>query len=159
MTSTQAQIIRAPAQEPITHNHSVFLAGTTTQPEWREDVIASLSDQEITIFDPLRPDWDSSWIEDETFAPFREQVEWELEMQRKAHLVVIYFGPDTDAPISLLEFGLAVRQGKALVVCHPAYRKKGNVQIICRNYGIAMRDSLNGLAKAVMDELHKPAVT
>ncbi len=45
-------------------------------------------------------------------------------MQEQADVIVIYFGPDTDAPISLLEFGLSARSGKAIVACHQKYKKR-----------------------------------
>lgn len=153
MEETKAQVILAPSRQQIAFPHAIFLAGTTTAPDWREALVASFSRQPITILNPLRRDWDSSWKEDEAFAPFREQVRWELDMQERSDLVVIYFGPDTDAPVSLLELGLCARSGKAVVVCHPDYRKRGNVQIVCGRYGIKMMDSLEGLAEAVMDKL------
>ncbi|KAB5518865.1 hypothetical protein GE09DRAFT_977848 [Coniochaeta sp. 2T2.1] len=150
---TKAQIILAPSREPPRSPLAIFLAGTTTAPDWRDAVAASLSHRSVTIFNPLRHDWDSSWREDETFGLFREQVQWELDAQEASRVVVIYFGPDTDAPISLLELGLAAREGKALVVCHPRYGKRGNVQIVCRRYGITVMDSFDGLAEAVMKKL------
>lgn len=154
MTTPKAQIIKSPSRQPITNPHAIFLAGTTTTPDWRADLITSLSDCPITILDPLRPDWDSSWVEDLEFEPFREQVEWELDMQERADLVVIYFGPATEAPISLLEFGLYARLGKALVVCDPGYRKRGNVMIACRRFGVEVVDGLGGLAGAIRRRLH-----
>ncbi|KAJ9138768.1 hypothetical protein NKR19_g7711 [Coniochaeta hoffmannii] len=154
METTRAQIILAPSRQPFEYQSAVFLAGTTTAPDWREELISSLSHEPITILNPLRLDWDSSWREDETFEPFREQVQWELDMQDKADLVVIYFGANTDAPISLLELGLCARTNKALVVCHHGYRKRGNVQVICRRYNIRLMESLDGLAEAVVEKLN-----
>lgn len=156
MEGTKAQVILAPSRQIFQYHYAVFLAGTTTAPDWRDALIASLTDQPITIINPLRRDWDSTWREEETFEPFREQVQWELDMQEKANLVVLYFGPDTDAPISLLELGLCARLNKALVVCHPSYRKRGNVQMICRQYNIRLTDSFDGLAEAVVDKLVGP---
>lgn len=156
MEATKAQVILAPSLQNFQYPRAVFLAGTTTAPEWRDGLIASLSQQPITIINPLRRDWDSTWREDEAFGPFREQVQWELDMQEKSSLVVVYFGPGTDAPISLLELGLCARLSKALVVCHPGYRKRGNVQIICRRFDIRLMDSLHGLAGAIIDKLVGP---
>lgn len=150
----QAQVIPAPSRPAFQHAHAVFLAGTTTAPDWRGALIAALSHQPVTIINPLRHDWDSSsWQEDEAFEPFREQVQWELDMQDKSGIVVVYFGPGTDAPVSLLELGLCARSDKALVVCHPDYRKRGNVQIVCRRHDITLMHSLDGLAAAVIDKL------
>jgi hypothetical protein len=155
----RAQVIHAPARPPIAGRHSVFLAGTTTRtagPDWREILIECLGDLSVTIFNPLRPDWDSSWKEDVGFPPFREQVEWELDMQEEADLVVIYYGPNTDAPISLLELGLCARSGKALVFCHKEYRKRGNVCIVAERLGIEMVDSEEDILQAVRRRLREP---
>lgn len=153
MDKTKAQIICAPSRPPFEGDQVIFLAGTTTAPDWREPLITSLSHAPITIINPLRQDWDSSWIEDEAMGPFREQVQWELDMQEKADLMVIYFGPNTDAPVSLLELGLCARSGKALVVCDPGYRKRGNVQIICGRYGVQLVNGLDSLPGAVLQYL------
>jgi hypothetical protein len=97
----------------------------------------------ITILDPRRP----AWSEDESF--LREQVGWELDMQERADSILIYFGPETDAPISLLELGLCARSGKGVVVCHPKYRKMGNVRITCNKYGVEMLERLDQVSAVV----------
>ncbi|KAL2257273.1 hypothetical protein VTK26DRAFT_393 [Humicola hyalothermophila] len=109
---------------------SVFLAGTTTgtyipgsPSDWRLALTNTILHLPITVFNPLRPDWDCTWREDATFPPFREQVNWELDMQRRAEVLVFYFGPATDAPNGLLELGLCLGVGvkeKKLVdvACH-----------------------------------------
>ncbi|KAK4096076.1 hypothetical protein N658DRAFT_501985 [Parathielavia hyrcaniae] len=140
----QAQIIKAPTRPAIKFKTSLFLAGTTSRtagPDWRPALTQALGALPVTIFNPLRPDWDSTWREEVTFAPFREQVEWELHMQEQASFIVVYFGPSTEAPISLLELGLCARSRKVLVVCHAGYKKRGNVQIVCRRFGIQCMDA------------------
>jgi hypothetical protein len=142
--SQKAQLIQAPYRPAITGKISIFLAGTTSKtsgPDWRETLTAALTHLPVTIFNPLRLDWDSSWVEDIAFAPFREQTQWELDMQERADMVVVYFGPATDAPISLLELGLCVRSAKAVVVCHRNYRKRGNVQMVCQRFGAEFLDA------------------
>ncbi|KAK0701184.1 hypothetical protein B0T21DRAFT_300689 [Apiosordaria backusii] len=142
--TTQAQLIQAPARPAITGKITVFLAGTTTRtngPDWRDTLFQSISRLPITVFNPLRTDWDSSWQEDIEFAPFREQVEWEFDMLNRADLVVVYFGPQTDAPISLLEFGLSARSGRIIVCCHKDYKKRGNVKIVSQRLGLRVLDA------------------
>lgn len=73
----------------------------------------------VTIYNPYRSDWDSSWHEDINFAPYREQVEWELEKQEKADIIVIYFYPASHAPVSLLELGLCARVPGKIIVVYP----------------------------------------
>ncbi|KAF3480041.1 uncharacterized protein GIQ15_05388 [Arthroderma uncinatum] len=120
-TQARNQVINAPSDEAPRNATSVFLAGTTSRVDardWREVICTALSDTPVTIYNPYRADWDSSWREDINFAPYREQVEWELEKQERANIVVVYFHPSTQAPVSLLEFGLCARTpGKAIVVC------------------------------------------
>ncbi|KAK4201181.1 hypothetical protein QBC40DRAFT_278665 [Triangularia verruculosa] len=154
---SQAQLVHAPLRPTITGKKSVFLAGTTTRtngPEWRDTLLQSICNLPITVFNPLRLDWDSSWKEDVDFAPFKEQVEWELDMLHQADLVVVYFGPQTDAPISLLEFGLFAQSGKVIVCCHRAYRKRGNVEIVCKRFDLTVLDAEVGdLAEEVKGRL------
>ncbi|KAK4118805.1 hypothetical protein N657DRAFT_583004 [Parathielavia appendiculata] len=149
----QSQIVHAPSRPAIVGKVSIFLAGTTTKTsgsDWREALTEVLGHLPITIFNPLRPDWDSTWLEDVTFAPFRKQVEWELDMQEQADVVIVYFGPGTDAPISLLEFGLCARARKALVVCNGEYRRRGNVQIVCQRLAIEYLDAEDDWTAAVI---------
>ena len=114
-TTNRAQIIHAPSREPIrSGNKTVFLAGSTNyssaDTDWRTILTSALASQfqGLTILNPYRPDWDG-WVEDESCAPFREQVVWELDMQDRADLVVVYFHPLTQAAVSLLELGLNAR--------------------------------------------------
>ncbi|KAF4465689.1 hypothetical protein FALBO_7466 [Fusarium albosuccineum] len=153
MAQARSQVIYAPSNEAPRRVKSVFLAGTTSRvdtSDWRETLSTSLSDVPVTIYNPYRADWDSSWREDINFAPYREQVEWELEKQDKADIVVVYFHPATQAPVSLLEFGIWARiPGKAIVVCPEGYWKRGNVQIVCKKFGVEMVDNVDGLTEAI----------
>ncbi|KAI0405871.1 hypothetical protein F4802DRAFT_138130 [Xylaria palmicola] len=158
MASTRrSQVIHAPSEESIKGIKSVFLAGTTTavdNVDWRESLAASLSEHPITIFNPHRPDWDSTWREDITFEPYREQVLWELDKQAKADLVVIYFDPVTLAPISLLEFGLSAQvPGKVIAVAPEGYKKRGNVQIVCQKFGVEFLDNVDKLHESIVNKL------
>lgn len=160
--NTRCTLIRAPT--PYTHtpeSKTIFLAGSTTASvgaikEWRVSLIQHLSPLPITILDPYRPDWDSSWVEDISFEPFRTQTQWELEMQEKASLIAFWFDPETKAPVSLLELGLALgRRGEqhagkdVVVVCPKGYWKRGNVQVVCDRYGAQLVDGLQELSTAV----------
>ncbi|KAI0894678.1 hypothetical protein F4806DRAFT_114251 [Annulohypoxylon nitens] len=147
------QIIFSPSKESYRGIMSVFLAGITTKTDerdWREVLSESLLDLPLTVINPYRPDWDSSWREDITCGPFKEQVEWELEKQDSADIIVFYFHPATEAPISLLELGLCTRTPrKAIVVCPEGYKKRGNVQIVCQKYGLETVESLDALRPAI----------
>lgn len=158
MFQHRIQIIHAPSQERPRGVQSIFLAGTTTSTtdstDWRDALSSLLADSPITIYNPYRADWDSTWREDASFAPFREQVEWELDKQADADVVVFYFHPSTQAPISLLELGLhAPASGKVIVCCPEGYCKRGNVQIVCERFDIEMVGSLQELGDAIVKKL------
>jgi len=157
MTQHRNQIIYAPSQETSHGVKSVFFAGSTSNvdsTDWRDTLASLLSETPVTIYNPYRADWDSSWREDVDFAPYREQVEWELEKQEAADMVVVYFHPATKAPISLLELALCARiPGKAIVYCPIGYWKRGNVQIVCQKYRVETVESIEGLKDAILKRL------
>ncbi|KAJ6438874.1 nucleoside 2-deoxyribosyltransferase domain-containing protein [Purpureocillium lavendulum] len=140
---------------------SIFLAGTTRQTssgDWRARLTAALSAHPIDVFNPARADWDATWREDFTDARWAQQVEWELDAQDEADLVVVYLAAATDAPVSLLELGLAVaRTGKTVVVCaEDGYRKRGNVEAVCARFGhvlVATEGALVMAVKAVVEDM------
>ena len=152
-SNARAQVVAAPERQKPTGKRSIFLAGTTSCHDWRKDLIDAIAHLPVTIFNPLRSDWDSSWREDIEFPPFAEQVHWELDMQEHADVVVVYYGPGTDAPISLLELGLCARSGKAIVACHKEYRKRGNVFIVSKRLGIDFIDADDNFVGAIAQRL------
>ncbi len=76
----------------------------------------------------------------------------------KADVIAIYFGPSTQAPISLLELGLFIRSGKCVVACHEQYPKRGNVQIVCGRLSVEVLDSVGHLGVRVVELLRKKGV-
>lgn len=150
------QLVRAPDRPQFTGKKSVFLAGTTSkvgdEPDWRDSLTRQLSRLPITVINPIPPNW-VDWPEEISFKPFREQVEWELDMQEKADIVLIYYGPHTLAPISLLELGLCAPTKKAIVCCDKEYKKRGNVQIVARRYGLEFLENKRDMAAAVIRKL------
>jgi hypothetical protein len=72
-------------------------------------------------------------------------VEWELEAQERAELILMYFAPSTKAPITLLELGLFARTGKLVVACPDGFWRKGNVEVVCSRYGVPLVGHLDTL--------------
>lgn len=154
----QIQIINpnSPSQEPL-HPTTLFLAGPTNVP-WRADFLAHLERHlstttttattpiRLTIYDPTQPLWDATWVQDYhdagAGARFRAQLDWELARQDAASAVVLFFDARSEAPVSLLELGLACGRGggggRAIVGCERAYGKRGNVQAVCARYGLPL---------------------
>ncbi|PTB38568.1 hypothetical protein M441DRAFT_28922 [Trichoderma asperellum CBS 433.97] len=153
-----AAVVLAPGRpaSDLKSRKSVFLAGPTNptgEADWRETLTEALIELPIVIYNPKRSDWDSTWKEDFSDSRWAEQVEWELGMQDKADIVVVFFHKATPAPISLLELGLCVRSGKAIVCAQDGYSKRGNVEAVCRRYGAKFMASEEDLKDAVMERL------
>ena len=142
--------------------HPIFLGGSIemgTVEDWQNDVSLRISTHLnpdiFCIINPRRKDWDSSWEQSKNNASFRGQVEWELEGLEKSKTIIIYFHPDTKAPISLLELGLHAQSGKILVVCPSGYWRKGNIDIVCEKYNIPQFETLDA-AVDYIGEMYEP---
>ena len=124
---------------------SVFLAGSIEQGkaiDWQEQCEKELKDL-LNVFNPRRDAWDSSWEQSINNPEFYEQVAWELEALEQADHIILYLAENTKSPISLLEFGLHARTNKLLVVCHPNFWRKGNIDIVCEKYQIVQFNNLS----------------
>lgn len=118
---------------------SIFLAGSIAMGQaepWQASVEAALHDCVGLILNPRRDDWDASWRQAHDEPQFREQVEWELAAQEAVGLIIMYFDPATQAPITLLELGLFAHSGKLVVCCPEGFWRKGNVDLVCARYGV-----------------------
>jgi hypothetical protein len=137
-----ARVIKPPAPLALDADvPSVFLAGSIemgTAEDWQRHVESELHDLPVVLLNPRRDAWDASWVQSIHNPQFREQVEWELEAQERADLIAMYFAPTSQAPITLLELGLAARSGKLLVCCLDGYWRKGNVEVVCAHYGVPL---------------------
>jgi len=136
--------IQAPQNVPLLGN-KLFLAGSIemgSAEEWQKKVVQELKDSSYTILNPRRDDWDSSWEQKESNPQFREQVMWEIKAQEIADWILMYFDPNTKAPITLLELGLFAESEKLIVVCPDGFWKKGNVQVVCRYHDIPQYNDL-----------------
>lgn len=129
----------------------VFLAGSIEMGKaenWQEKLEKGLQNAgEICVLNPRRDDWDASWKQEIGNQPFYEQVNWELNGLEQADLVVFYFSPETQSPITMLELGLCTRSGKVVVCCPEGFWRKGNIDIVCEKYGIPMVDNADDLIR------------
>lgn len=147
-------VIKAP--EPYHHllgkQPSVFLAGSIDMgkaTDWQQEITDALDDMDVLVLNPRRDDWDSSWKQDISDPQFSEQVNWELDALGDVDLIVVYFDPKGQAPISLLELGLHADQN-IIVCCPEGYWKRGNVQVVCQRKGIPLLDTLEELVAATV---------
>jgi hypothetical protein len=141
--------VQAPNEVVLDSDYvNVFLAGSIEMgvaEKWQEKVIAALSDKRIRFLNPRREDWDSSWKQDIHNDNFVEQVTWELSSLEMAHIIIMYFDPNTKSPISLLELGLHAKEQKLVVLCPEGFWRKGNVDVVCEYYGINQVDTFEEL--------------
>lgn len=141
------KVIKPPhAIEIAPQTSAVFLAGSIDMGQaidWQAQMIQALSNLPITFLNPRRDDWDTSWEQSIDNPAFNEQVQWELDGLEKADHIVMYFAPESKAPITLLELGLFAHSHKLIVCCPDGFWRKGNVDIVCRRYGISQVADLN----------------
>jgi hypothetical protein len=131
---------------------SIFLAGSIEMglaEDWQSKIEKELDGRDVTIYNPRRDSWDSSWVQSIHNEQFREQVEWELDHLDKSDVIVMYFDENTKSPISLLELGLYASSGKMIVYCPEGFWRKGNVDIVAQRYDIRQVNSFNELLVAL----------
>ncbi|QBZ65005.1 hypothetical protein PoMZ_06708 [Pyricularia oryzae] len=145
------QILHAMQREVFGYQRIVYLAGSTPgsgSADWREALVGSLAHLPVTWVDPSRPEWDESWREDYDHEPFREHVKWELDMKRRADLVVVHLAASSRPSDGLLELGeMAGARRRCKVVCENGYQKRGDVVMLCQRHEIAVFGSVGELAR------------
>lgn len=148
-------ICKAPTCSEI-KGASVFLAGSIEMGkaiEWQRDVTDFLSHLPVTVLNPRREHWNRDWKQDISEPHFMQQVDWEMDHLGKADVIALFLQPGTKSPISLLELGLHASGGKLVVCCPEGFWKRGNVQIVCRTYGIPLVETLEELKAIVKRSL------
>ena len=131
----------------------IFLAGSIEMgkaEKWQDRVIRELQHKKGYIFNPRRPDWDSSWIQSIDNPQFREQVEWELFAMDMSTTIAVYFDPNTKSPITLLELGLHADDRKLIVCCPDGFWRKGNVDITCHYYEVETVSNIEELIESLL---------
>ena len=145
-------VILPPQEFDVTGKASVFLAGAIDMgaaEDWQKEIGESLKDVNCTVLNPRRKDWDSSWKQEMSNPKFREQVEWELRGLEQCSFIALCLTKDSKAPISLLELGLHVSEGKMIVCCPTGFYRKGNVDIVCAKYSVPVFDDFDEFKGAV----------
>lgn len=119
---------------------------------WQDEAVALLERLRTVdvVCNPRRDDWDSSWVQSIENDQFRRQVEWELCCLEKSDAVLVCFDPATKSPITLLELGLLAGWTKPTAVyCPHGFWRKGNVDIVCRRYGLEQHSTLVHAVSAI----------
>lgn len=122
----------------------LFLAGTIdngTAVDWQNNIINKIhslydnTNVDIDIYNPRDPNWDHSINPSVEDPKLIRQIRWELTALEEADIVAMYFAPNSQSVISLLETGLHMRDRKMLVYCPDEYFRCTNVRTTCTHYG------------------------
>ena len=138
--------VKAPAKYDAAKRYTIFLAGAIDQgqaEDWQEKVARALDEFDITILNPRRDHWDPSWDQTPENPEFRQQVEWELDAQEAADMVIFVFTKDSKAPITFLEFGLFAPKKDAVVCAEDGFYRSGNLQIVSERLNVPYYDNLD----------------
>lgn len=150
-------LVTSPTPLPLDHSlPRLFLGGSIDMggaPDWQAAMTRALSDMDVVILNPRRPDWNPQWKPEASEPEFRRQVEWELAALEASDVIVMYFAPGTQSPISLLEMGLHARGGKLIVLAPDGFWRKGNVDITAEAYGVRQVQTMDELTAAVREAL------
>lgn len=156
-------VIAKPPMRPsdaVCKSHkSIFLGGSIEMgkaEDWQTKLtndLKKLNAGKVVVFNPRRDDWDSSWKQEIGNKQFNEQVTWELDYLDKADIVVLYFDPKTKSPITLMELGLHANDKNVVVCCPEGFFRKGNVDIVCKRFGIKLTETYDELLEYLTKEL------
>lgn len=156
-TAARSQTVTSP--DPIPANDTrlkVSLAGSIERGKagnWQQQVQPALADESGLLLNPRRADGNPAWRAEADEPGFRRQVEWELAALEQTDIVLMYFAPGTQSPITLLESGLHARSGKLLVAAPAGYWRKSNLDIPAVRYGVPRSDDLPALVSALKQRL------
>jgi len=140
---------------------SVFLAGSIEMgkaEDWQKTVERELEKLDVTIFNPRRDDWDSSWVQEQSNPQFNHQVNWELNKLERSDIIFMYFSPETQSPISLLELGRYAQYGKMIVCCPKGFWRKGNVDILCTRENVPVFEDLKSAIGALKTRINQSLI-
>jgi hypothetical protein len=156
--------VKAPGdyKAAVAGRKSIFLAGSIEMGKaenWQERICSSLKHMDVALLNPRRLNWNSTWEQSVDNPDFREQVEWELSALEAADLIVMYFVPETRSPVTLLELGIhaATSPEKLIVCCPEGYWRRGNVDIVCRKFGVRQVPTLSELVRSAVSFLQQEA--
>jgi hypothetical protein len=150
-----AQVIKPTDNERTLYFPSIFLAGSIEMgiaEDWQLKLTEKLKDLDVTIYNPRRDNWNSSWEQRESNPEFNHQVNWEMNMLESASIIFMYFSPETKSPISLLELGLH-SEDTIIVCCPDGFWRKGNVEIVCSRKGIPLFNDFDSAAASLISKI------
>jgi hypothetical protein len=156
----RATVIKSPHALPAPNDRRVkiFLGGSIDMGksvDWQAKLTEELATKNVILLNPRREDWNKDWKPVSTEPNFKAQVEWELSALEASDVIIMYFAPDSQSPISLLEFGLYSRTKKLMVVCPEGFWRKGNVDIVSERYHVSTYATIEQMITALKAKIDK----
>ncbi len=150
--------LEAPDYMPLLEQKTVpqtklFLAGGITGcPDWQKKVVKALSNEQVTIFNPRRNNFD---VKDKNAS--KVQIKWERDHLNIANIIMFWFCKNTIQPIVLLEFGkYGFRNNVSVVIgVEPGYPREEDVRIqyALEHPDVKIYDSLDDVISHVKELL------
>lgn len=139
---------KSPQNIALATGKTIFMAGSIEMGNarhWQNEMAAFFQELGLTVFNPRRDYWDSTWEQSIENPNFYQQVNWELNAIEAADFVFFYFDPDTKSPVSLLELGMCSQMydKHVFIVCPEGYWRKGNVEVVADRYKLRLYNSLD----------------
>jgi hypothetical protein len=146
--------------QKITNGVSIFLAGSIEMgkaEDWQKTLTSELKSlgKGLTVFNPRRDDWDSSWEQKQSNVQFNRQVSWELNKLEECDVIFMYFSPETQSPISLLELGKFAGKKEIIVCCPEGFWRKGNVEILCTRENVPLFNDIESAIGALKTKINQ----
>ena len=155
-------------KSPEIGSYKIFLGGTIDQGEsrdWQKEITEMIDAETkkfrgttgtISLFNPRRPDWDPSWGNSKKIHPeLSNQINWELTRIEKSDLVLLWFEPNSESRITLLELGLTLgAKQKCIIGCPNSYTRFANVWITCGRKEQEVHKTWEEFKVAVKTHLH-----
>ncbi|MCV6637467.1 nucleoside 2-deoxyribosyltransferase domain-containing protein [Candidatus Albibeggiatoa sp. nov. NOAA] len=141
-----ATVYKPPQVVDFAARPSVFFAGTIdngNSEDWQASVETKLADLDVSILNPRRDNWDASWEQTIHNPQFKQQVVWELNGLDAVSVIFMYFAPNSQSPITLLELGLMAESKKMLLVSPQGFWRRGNIEVVAERYQIPLIDDLD----------------
>ena len=137
---------------------TIFLAGSIEMgkaEDWQKVLTSEIESlgKDLTVFNPRRDDWDSSWEQKESNGQFNNQVNWELNRLEECDIIFMYLSPETQSPISLLELGKFAGRKEMVVCCPKTFWRRGNVEILCNRENVPLFEDLESAIGALKTKI------
>jgi hypothetical protein len=154
------KVIKPNSDDQKPEGMCIFLAGSIEMgkaEDWQRVLTSEILSlgKDLTVFNPRRDDWDSSWEQKQSNNQFNHQVNWELNRLDGSEIIFLYLSPETQSPISLLELGKYAGRKNMIVCCPQGFWRKGNVEILCTRENVPMFDDLDSAIGALKTKINQ----